>query len=76
MPGEKTRPPMGIGDEDPSHMSNWIDCLRSRKQPNATVQHGFAHSVACIMAARAYWSGKRIYFDPKAEIILDQPPGA
>ncbi len=76
LPGEKTRPPMGIGDEDPSHMSNWIDCLRSRKQPNATVQHGFAHSAACIMAARAYWSGKRIYFDPKAEIILDQPPGA
>jgi hypothetical protein len=45
-------------------MINWLDCLRSRKQPNATVPHGFAHSVACVMAARAYWSGKKIYWDP------------
>src|SRR5215472_17555417 len=30
-------------------------------QPNATVHHGFSHSVACMMAARAYWSGKKIY---------------
>src|SRR6266850_884287 len=54
LPGDKTLPPMGIGDEDPSHMTNWLDCLRSRKQPNATVHNGFSHSVACMMAARAY----------------------
>lgn len=73
--GEKSLPPTFIGDEDPSHMINWLDCLRSRKQPNATVQHGFAHSIACMMATRAYWSGKKIYFDPKAEAILDHPAG-
>jgi predicted dehydrogenase len=73
--GEKSLPPTFIGDEDPSHMINWLDCLRSRKQPNATVQHGFAHSIACMMATRAYWSGRKIYFDPKAEAILDHPAG-
>jgi len=57
-------------------MINWLDCLRSRKQPNATVQNGFSHSVACMMAARAYWSGKKIYWDPKTETILDHTPGA
>jgi len=51
-----------------------LDCLRSRKQPNATVHHGFAHSVACMMATRAYWTGKRIYWDAKAEAIVDEPP--
>ncbi len=71
LPGDKTLPPMGIGDEDPSHMINWLDCLRSRKQPNATVHHGFSHSVACMMAARAYWSGKKIYWVPRTESILD-----
>src|SRR5882672_9004544 len=76
LPGDKTLPPMEIGDEDPSHMINWLDCLRSRKQPNATVQNGFSHSVACMMAARAYWSGMKIYWDPKTETILDQAPGA
>jgi len=57
-------------------MINWLDCLRSRKQPNATVQNGFSHSVACMMAACAYWSGKKIYWDPKTETILDHTPGA
>jgi len=38
------------------------------------VQHGFAHSVACMMAARAYWSGEKMYWDPKAEAILDHAP--
>jgi predicted dehydrogenase len=76
LPGDKELPPTGIADEDLSHMTNWLDCLRSRKQPNATVQNGFSHSVACIMAARAYWTGKRIYFDSKTEQILDHPPVA
>ena len=74
LTGDKSLPPTWMGDEDPSHMINWLDCLRSRKQPNATVQHGFAHSVACMMAARAYWSGKKMYWDLKAEAILDHAP--
>ncbi len=73
FPGDKSLPPMSIGDDDLSHMTNWLSCLRSRKQPNATVQNGFSHSVACMMAARAYWTGKRVYFDPKKEQIIDHP---
>ncbi|OLE48443.1 MAG: hypothetical protein AUG46_03490 [Acidobacteria bacterium 13_1_20CM_3_58_11] len=71
---DKSLPPTFIGDEDPSHMTNWLDCLRSRKQPNATVHHGYAHSVACIMAAQSYWSGKKLYWDPRAEAIVDHAP--
>ena len=52
--------------------TNWFDCLRSRKQPNATVHNGFSHSVACIMAAESYWSGKKMYFDLKSEVISDR----
>src|SRR2546421_1645502 len=74
LPGNDAMPPSFISDNDLSHMTNWFDCLRSRKQPNATVQHGFAHSVACMMAARAYWSGKKMYWDPKTETILDHAP--
>jgi predicted dehydrogenase len=62
-----------ISDSDPSHMKNWLDCLRSRKQPNATVENGYAHSVAVIMAARAQQEGKKLYWDPQAEQILDHP---
>ena len=35
---------------------------------------GFNHSVACIMAARSYETGRKLYWDPKAEEILEHPP--
>ena len=73
LPGDDRIPPTSISDDDLSHMTNWIECLRSRKAPNATVRHGFAHSVACIMAARAYREGKKLYWDPHTESILDHP---
>jgi len=73
LPGETKLPPMGIDDLSLEHMANWFDCMRSRQQPHCTVQDGFAHSVACIMAAQAYWSGKKQYWDVANETILDQP---
>jgi predicted dehydrogenase len=76
LAGDDTVPPSAIDDNDLSHMTNWFEALRASKQPNATVDHGYRHSVACIMAARAYWEGKRIYYDPKAEAVLDHPPTA
>ena len=73
LPGSDKLAPTFIGDEDLSHMTNWLECLRSRKTPNASVKNGFAHSVVVIMAARAYREGKKLYWDPKAEQIVDQP---
>ena len=73
LPGDETIPPTYISDNDLSHMTNWFECLRGRKQPNATVLHGFAHSVAVIMAVRAYREGKKFYWDSKTESILDRP---
>ncbi len=73
LPDDDKIPPKSISDNDLSHMTNWLDCLRSRKAPNATVEHGFAHSVAVIMAARAYREGKKLYWDRKSEAIVDHP---
>lgn len=61
-------------DSNPAHMKNWFECMRSRKDPNASVENGYAHSVAVIMAARAQREGKKLYWDPKAELIRDTPP--
>jgi len=73
LPGETKQPPMGIDDLSLGHMSNWLECLRSRQQPHCTVNEGFSHSVACMMAARAYWTGKKQYWDAKNEMIVEQP---
>lgn len=74
LPGQQGLPPMGIDDLSLEHMGNWFDCMRSRKEPNASVNAGFAHSVACMMAAEAYWTGKKIFWDAKAETFSDSKP--
>jgi predicted dehydrogenase len=76
LPGETKLPPMGIDDLTLGHMANWFGCLRSRQQPRCTVREGFAHSVACIMATEAYWSGKKQYWDRTRERIVDRPAEA
>ena len=73
LPGEKSMPPTEIDDLSLGHMSNWFECMRSRQQPHCTVQAGFAHSVACMMAAQSYWSGKKLYWEGATETIVDHP---
>jgi predicted dehydrogenase len=73
LPDNDAIPPNHISDNVLFHMSNWMDCLRSRKQPNATVLNGYAHAVAVIMAARSYREGKKLFWDAKTEAIVDRP---
>jgi hypothetical protein len=47
------------------------DWLGLPPQPNATVAHGFAHSVSVIMAARAQQEGKKLYWDRCREEIRE-----
>jgi len=75
LPGETGLPPMGIGDETLEHMTNWLECLRSRQQPHCTVNEGFSHSVAVMMATQSYWSGRKQYWDAASETIVDREPG-
>ncbi len=70
---ERRRPVPGPDDDDVGHLENWLAAMRARKEPNATVDHGFSHAIVCIMAAQSYWSGKRLFWDPRHEEITEQP---
>lgn len=71
VPNARAADSIGPDDDDVDHLMNWLNAMRARGEPNATVDHGFSHAVACIMAAQSYWSGKRLYWDNKSEEILD-----
>jgi len=43
-----------------NHMANWIDCIRSRKMPNASVDIGYRSAVAAHMANHAYRTKQRV----------------
>jgi predicted dehydrogenase len=47
---------MGVRDQ---HVQNWIDCIRSRKDPAATVEQGHFGAMACHMGNIA-WIKKRL----------------
>jgi len=61
---EKLNRPSGAAingeTEDQNHMANWIDCVRSRKTPNAPVEIGYRSAVAAHMANMAYREKKRV----------------
>lgn len=46
----------GVRDQ---HMQNWIDCIRSREDPTATVEQGHFGAMACHMGNIA-WMEKRL----------------
>lgn len=53
-----------------AHMRNWMECVRSRKEPNAPIEAGFNHSVACIMSNAALRTGQRVVYDAKSREVL------
>jgi predicted dehydrogenase len=53
------------------HMKNWLECMRTRKTPNADAHSGYGHSVATIMAAQSEYQGKKLYWDKQREEIVD-----
>jgi len=55
----------------PDHFLDWLQCLRTRKTPNASIDAGYQHAVACIMAMRAYDTGHRMVYDQEKREIRE-----
>lgn len=47
-----------------SHIRNWLECVRSRKQPNAPIELGYNHSVACVVGYGALITGRKMKYLP------------
>jgi len=55
----------------PDHFLDWLQCLRTRNTPNASIDAGYQHAVACIMAMQSYDTGRRTVYDPKKREIRE-----
>ena len=53
-----------------AHMRNWMECIRSRKQPNAPVEAGYYHSIANIMTTAAGRTGHKATFDEARQDVM------
>jgi hypothetical protein len=61
-----------VGEDDATvpHMQNFIDCVRSRQQPNCPLEIGFRSAIACQMAVASYRQGRTVRWDEKREEIV------
>jgi len=54
----------GVGNEgDLKHVDNFLDCVRSRHQPNCHADMGYKVSVTSDLSVRSYRNGKVYYFE-------------
>ena len=53
-----------------SHVRNWMECVRSRRQPNAPIEAGYNHAIAVIMSNAAYRTGQKVTFDEKTQEVM------
>jgi hypothetical protein len=49
-------------------MDNWLDCMRTRKQPNADVVNGHYSAVACHLGNIAYQQKSRATWQKEWEV--------
>ena len=55
---------------DQNHMENWVECIRSRKTPNASVELGYRSAIAAHMANLAYRSKQRVTLESAKHLML------
>jgi len=53
-----------------ANMRNWMECVRSRKQPNASIDAGYSHSIALCMNVAAIQTGQRVTFDDASQQVM------
>ena len=47
-----------------------MECIRSRKTPNAPVEAGYQHSIANIMTNAAARTGAKVVFDESTQEVM------
>jgi predicted dehydrogenase len=59
------------GDPQTSaNMRNWMECVRSRKTPNASIEAGYSHSVALCMNIAAIQTGQKVTFNDATQQVI------
>lgn len=59
-----------VDAETSANMRNWMDCVRTRKTPNADIEAGYSHSIALCMNIAAIQTGQKVTFDDKTQQVM------
>ncbi len=70
-PEEIVKDPLGDSEpvrlyRSPGHHRDWLEAIRENRQPICPVEVGARSVTVCHLGNLAYWTGKRLKWDPKA----------
>jgi len=51
------------------HFQNWVDCIRSRREPNAPVEIGHRSTTLCNIGTISMLLGRELQWDPEHEVF-------
>ncbi len=62
----------GVGNEgDLKHVDNFLECVRTRQQPNCHVDLAVRVLAATDLSVRSYRNGKMYHFDDKKDVVVE-----
>ena len=59
-----------VENETPLHVKNWLECCRSRREPNSPIELGHRVVIAAHLANLSYRTGKKVYWDAEREQVI------
>lgn len=64
----KGEPQTAPGTPEQAHMANWLDCIRTRREPNANVVDGHYAAMSCHLLNTAYRRRTRAVWESKWDV--------
>ncbi|MBN9660705.1 MAG: Gfo/Idh/MocA family oxidoreductase [Acidobacteria bacterium] len=62
--------------EDEAHVRNFLDCVKSRKAPNAEIEIGFRSVVHCHLANIVARTGRTVHYDASTDSVTGDAEAA
>ncbi|MEW5979965.1 MAG: Gfo/Idh/MocA family oxidoreductase [Acidobacteriota bacterium] len=59
-----------VSDPHPLHWTNFLECLKTRRQPNSDLEKCFRSSVTCLLGNMAYRNQSRVDWDDERKTVL------
>jgi len=59
--------------ESHDHKGNWLECIRTRREPVAPVENGHRSNTSCLLGQISMLLDRKIKWDPKTETFPDDP---
>jgi predicted dehydrogenase len=69
----ETRIPVEQKSDIVAHITNFLDCMRTREKPTLDVDTGFHAQVTISMAVQSYREGRVLYWDDKNQKVVNKP---